>query len=85
MKNRLIPALGLLVCLAVAPGCARHYVIKLNNGLQITTASKPKLKGASYHFKDAAGRDQSISEGRVREIYPASRAKEEKEFFIRGS
>jgi hypothetical protein len=58
-------------------GCARHYVIRLNNGQQITTASKPKLKGAAYYFKDARGREHVLPEGRVHEIEPASMAKEE--------
>jgi hypothetical protein len=53
MKN-----LTLLLLLAGAlawSGCARHYVMKLNNGTQIVTASKPKRKGAAYYFKDAKG------------------------------
>lgn len=81
MNKKLIAALSLMVSLTMLPGCARHYVIKMSNGVQITTASKPKLKGSSYYFKDASGREQSVPQGRVQEIFPASRAKEEKSFF----
>jgi hypothetical protein len=49
--------------------------------MQITTASKPKLKGATYYFKDASGRVNKIPQSRVIEIMPASMAKEEKTLF----
>ncbi len=68
----------IFAALALTCGCSQHYLIKLNNGGQITTASKPKLKGGSYYFKDAQGKVRNISAGRVREIEPASMAKEEK-------
>jgi uncharacterized protein YcfL len=61
-------------------GCSRHYAITLNNGTQFVTSSKPRLKGGSYYFKDASGQEQSISQGRVREIAPASRASAENPF-----
>jgi hypothetical protein len=51
-------------------GCARHYVIKLNNGSQITTASKPRLQEGSYCYKDAKGEKHFVAAGRVREIAP---------------
>ena len=58
-------------------GCASQYVMKLSNGNQILTASKPKLKGQSYHWKDARGNDMSVPQGKVVEIAPANTAKEE--------
>ncbi len=71
----------LLGVLVATCGCARHYVIRLNNGAQITTSSKPRLKGASYYYKDSNGKPQAISAGRVAEIAPASMVKEEKAIF----
>ena len=68
-----------LVALALC-GCAQQYVMKLNNGVQLTTASKPKLKGVNYHFKDARGRDNVVPQGRVVEIEPVSMAREESKF-----
>ncbi len=64
------------IALLLLPACSRHYVLKMSNGVQIVTASKPRLKGGSYYFKDASGREQSVPQGRVQEIAPASQAKE---------
>ena len=64
--------LGFLLC-----GCSTQYVVKLTNGGEFTTPSKPKLKGSAYYFKDAHGNQQSIPAGRVTEIEPASMAREE--------
>jgi hypothetical protein len=69
--------LPLLVGLLVLSGCASHYVIKLTNGGELTTASKPQLKDGAYHFKDAKGQERAIGAARVREIAPASIAAEE--------
>jgi hypothetical protein len=70
-------ALPLLIGLIALTGCAHQYVMKLNNGTQITTASKPQLKEDSYFFKDAKGEEHSVAAGRVREIAPASVAAKE--------
>ncbi len=77
--NKLV--LILLVGLAALCGCTHHYVMKLTNGMQITTASKPKLKEGFYYYKDAKGEQVRIPRGRVRQIEPASMAKEEKPIF----
>ena len=61
-------ALVLIAGLGLATGCARRYNITLTNGTQLTTASKPKLQGSYYAYKDANGNMQYISQGRVREI-----------------
>jgi hypothetical protein len=74
MRNLILP---LLVGLLVLSGCASHYVIKLANGGELTTASKPRLKDGAYYFKDAKGQERAVSAGRVREIAPASIAAEE--------
>jgi uncharacterized protein YcfL len=70
-------ALPLLIGLLALSGCASHYVMKLNSGAQITTASKPKLKENIYTFKDAKGEKRFIAAGRVREIEPASMTAQE--------
>src|SRR6266581_678996 len=67
----------LLLSLLLLSGCAHQYVMTLNNGVKLTTASKPKLKQGRYYYKDAHGQDQFQPEGRVRQIEPASFAKEE--------
>jgi hypothetical protein len=70
-------ALPLLIGLLALSGCASHYVMKLNSGSQITTASKPQLKGNLYTYKDAKGETRFIPATRVREIEPASMAAQE--------
>jgi hypothetical protein len=70
-------ALPLLIGLLALSGCASHYVIKLNSGARITTASKPQLKGSVYTYKDAKGDKRFIAAGRVNEILPASMAAKE--------
>ncbi len=79
MKKLAVPVLLSLVLLC---GCARYYVIKLNNGTRVTAVGKPKLKGAHYEYKDISGKAQRVPEGRVSEIEPASMAKKEKSPFI---
>jgi hypothetical protein len=61
-------------------GCAHQYVMKLSNGMRVTTASKPQLKGSTYYFKDATGKINSVSQSRVLEIEPASMVHEEDKF-----
>ncbi len=69
-----------LAALIALTGCASHYVIKLNNGVRLTTASKPKLEGGFYVYKDAQGRKVSVPRGRVTEIAPASMASDDTKF-----
>jgi hypothetical protein len=78
MKTLLLP---LLASLLVVCGCAHEYVIKLSNGETLQAASKPKLQGPAYHYKDAKGRDISIPSGKVTEIEPVSSAKDESKTF----
>jgi hypothetical protein len=55
-------------------GCARTYTITFNNGHQIYAASKPKLEGGNYVYKDAKGQPVYVPAGRVREIAPSAMA-----------
>lgn len=69
----------LLFCCLLAVslcGCARTYVITLQNGRQVMTASKPRLEKGNYVFKDAEGKPAYVPAGRVREVAPASMVKE---------
>ena len=43
--------------------------------------SKPKLEHGFYHFKDAAGKDVYVPEGRVQEIGPSSMIQDPKSSF----
>ena len=74
MKRASLP---LLIGLIALSGCARHYVIKLDSGAQITTSTKPKLNEDTYHFRDATGEEHLLPSFRVREIAPASMAERE--------
>lgn len=66
---------------ALAPGCAQHYVMKLNNGSQIDAFGKPKLQGQTYHYKDARGNERVMPRGRVMELEPAFMAMDEQKSF----
>ena len=65
-------ALPLLIGLIALTGCAHHYVMRLHNGSEITTATRPRLKDGAYHFKDAKGEEQVVPAFAVRELAPAS-------------
>jgi hypothetical protein len=69
--------LPLLVGLMVLSGCASHYVLKLTNGTEITTETKPRLEDGSWRFKDAAGEEVYVPSGRVLQVTPASSAARE--------
>ena len=70
-------ALPLLIGLMALTGCAHHYVMRLDNGTDIVSASKPQLKDGSYSFKDAKGEEHFVPACRVREVAPASVAAKE--------
>ena len=75
----------LLLVPLLLTGCARHYVVTLNNGSHISTLSKPRLENGNYVFKDAQGQPGSVFAGSVREIAPASMSKSENSQFIRST
>ena len=70
-------ALPLLIGLVALTGCAHHYVLRLTNGSEVTTSSKPRLKEGIYYFKDAKGEEHFVPQARVREVAPASIATRE--------
>ena len=72
-------ASSLLVSLAVLCGCAHQYLIKIDNGDQIISASKPRLQGTHYHFTDDTGMECVMPQSRVVKIKTLSAVKEEKE------
>jgi hypothetical protein len=58
----------LLVSLAVLCGCAHEYLMKLSNGYQIISVSKPKTQGTNYLFTDDTGMQHMIPKSRVATI-----------------
>jgi hypothetical protein len=74
-------AILMLLNLVALTGCVHQYSMKLTNGLQVTTTSKPKLKNGVYVYKDAKGREQYMPAGRVIQIQPTSMAQAENEPF----
>ena len=77
--------LTLLLLPLLVTGCARRYVVTLNNGSRISTMSKPRLENGNYVFKDAKGQPASIFAGSIREIAPASMSKPENSQFMRST
>jgi hypothetical protein len=69
------PAIALLIGVIALTGCAHSYVLRLTNGSEITTASKPHFRDGAYWFKDAKGEEQWVMAASVSEIAPASVAK----------
>jgi hypothetical protein len=80
-----IKALMVLLAALSLCGCAQSYVIKMNNGVTLHTASKPKLQRGYYMYKDAKGGTNYVSQGRVVEIAPASMAAKDPKFIPRSA
>ena len=72
--------LGLAAGLFATTGCMKRYSIVMTNGSQVTAASKPKLQGSYYVYKDAQGREQRVSQSRVREISAGSTTTQQRQF-----
>jgi hypothetical protein len=77
MNKTALPLIIGLAVLTVLTGCAHTYVMRLTNGAEITTASKPRLKDGVYYFNDAKGQEHTVAAARVREVAPASMAARE--------
>jgi hypothetical protein len=71
-------ALPLLVSLVVLCGCAHHYLMKLSDGYQTISVSKPKLQGTNYHFTGTDGVGYMIPRSRVVNIKTISAEEQEK-------
>jgi hypothetical protein len=76
IKHKL--ALTLLVSLVVLCGCAHQYLMKLSDGDQIISYSKPKLQESHYHFTGETGEQYVIPQSRVVKIETISVVKESK-------
>jgi hypothetical protein len=64
-----------LLCAAIlflTVGCARTYVITLNNGTQYGAKGKPRLENGMYVYKDMQGNENAVSAARVTQVAPAS-------------
>ena len=70
-------AFTLLVSLAGLCGCAHQYLMKLKDGGQMISYSKPKLQGTNYHFTDGSGAKYLIPKSRVVKIRAVSVVNEE--------
>jgi hypothetical protein len=77
------PLLSALAGLLLLTGCSHGYILTLNNGGRVRTASKPRLVNGFYYFKDANGNDaRPVFASSVTEIAPVSMAgKEQKSNF----
>jgi hypothetical protein len=75
--SRVKLALLLLFSLLGLCGCAHQYLMKLNNGDQIISLTKPKHQGTTYHFTDRTGAQHVIPESRVLKIRAVSVVNEE--------
>ncbi len=71
--------LTLLASLAVLCGCTHQYLMKISDGGQIISATKPELRGAVYHFKDQTGVERVIAQNRVVKIKPVTVIKQQEE------
>ena len=71
-------ASAILVCLPVLCGCAHRYLMKLSNGDQIISVSKPRLEGTSYHFRDDLGQECVIPRSRVVNVETGAAVPDEK-------
>lgn len=77
-----IPLRVISLGLLLLTGCARNWVMTLDNGSRIGTVGKPKRQEGVFVYKDLNGQTRYQSAGRVREIAPASVASEKKSQFI---
>ena len=73
-KLALLPLLSLVVLC----GCAHHYLMKLRDGEQTISNSKPKLQGTNYLFTGTDGVGYMVPRSRVVKIKTISADEQEK-------
>jgi hypothetical protein len=69
--------LSLLFGLTLLCSCAHQYLLKLSNGDQVVSLSKPKAQGPNYRFTDQDGVEHLIPKSRVVKIETGTAASEE--------
>ena len=75
---RFIFVLALLMALPLLPGCAHRYLLKLTNGDQMISISKPKAQDGNYHYRDEDGVECVIPRSRVANIETGAVQEEKK-------
>ena len=77
LRMKRIVVIAPLIGLVVLCGCAHQYLMKLSNGDQILSLSKPKRQGTLYKFTDESGESHLIPRDRVAKIRAVSIVNEE--------
>jgi len=67
-KIKISLSLTLLVGLVGLCGCVHEYLIKLSNGDQVISLSKPRSQGTNYFFTDTTGSASMVPRSRVVKI-----------------
>ncbi len=70
-------AFTLLVGLVGLCGCVHQYLMKLSDGDQIISLSKPRFQGTNCYFTDATGAASVVPRSHVVKIRAVSIVKEE--------
>ena len=72
-------AITLLLGLVVLCGCQHQYIIRLKNGEQILSQSKPRLEGTNYYYSAGAGATFMVPRNHVVSVRAASLKKVQEE------
>ena len=65
-------ALTLLAGLVGLCGCVHEYLMRLSDGGQVISLSKPRLQGTNYYFTDTAGSPSAVPQSRVVKVQAIS-------------
>ena len=72
-------AVTLLVAWIGLCGCQHQYIIRLRNGEQILSTTKPTLEGTNYYYSAGGATKYAIPQGHVVNIRAASLKKVEEQ------